>query len=175
MAKKLLKRWMPDPEKVRSHEGLKFIAHELHQPYLWHLTRHSASRAFLIGMFWAFVPMPFQMVPAALFALWFHANLPLSIGLVWLTNPITMVPIWYVSYKLGMLLIGGDPLPDDFQFTVENLTASFTHIWKQLYVGSIAIGTGLGLFCYFGLDYFWRWHSMRRWQLRSQRRTRPQS
>lgn len=166
MARKLIKRWMPDPDKVRAHEGLKFMEHLLHQPYLWHLTRHSACKAFLIGMFWAFVPMPFQMVPAALCALWFHANLPLSIGLVWLTNPLTMVPIWYASYKLGFALLGGEPLPESFAFTVENLTASFGMIWKPLVLGSITIGSALAIVSYLGLDYFWRWHSMRRWRQR---------
>lgn len=166
---------MPDPEKVREHKGLAFMDHLLHQPYLWHLTRHSACRAFLIGMFWAFVPMPFQMVPATLCALWLRANLPISIGLVWLTNPLTMVPIWYASYHLGSWLLDSPPLPTDFEFTVENLTNSIGLIWQQLYLGSLVIGVVLALASYFGLDFFWRWHSARRWRQRKHRKPSTQS
>ncbi|MFC6755273.1 DUF2062 domain-containing protein, partial [Halorubrum tibetense] len=89
MAKKLLKRWMPDPAKIRNHASLQFLGNVLHDPNLFHLNRTSVSRAFFVGIFICFLPIPGQMGLAALCALWFRANLPISAALVWISNPIT--------------------------------------------------------------------------------------
>jgi uncharacterized protein (DUF2062 family) len=48
-----------------------------------------------VGLFCAFIPVPFQMLLAAPSAIIFSANLPVSIALVWITNPITMPPIFF--------------------------------------------------------------------------------
>ena len=91
---------MPDHEKIRQHPQLnKLFGTLLHDPNLLHLNRRSISGAFFIGMFWAFMPMPFQMIPAAALAIYFRTNLPISIGLVWFTNPITIPPFFYFCYK----------------------------------------------------------------------------
>lgn len=61
-----------------------------------------------IGMFWALVPMPFQMVPATLFCVLARANLPVAIACVWISNPLTYAPIFYMQYKIGLWLFGSD-------------------------------------------------------------------
>ena len=70
-------------------------------PNLWHLNRHSAAGGFGIGLFFAFWPVPFQMWLSAFAAIPLRVNLPLSVATVWLTNPITMPPIFYGAYKVG--------------------------------------------------------------------------
>jgi uncharacterized protein (DUF2062 family) len=57
------------------------------------------------GLFCAFLPMPFQIIPAALGAIYFRVNLPLCIALVWLSNPVTTIPILYVAYWLGAFVL----------------------------------------------------------------------
>ncbi|MDH5777262.1 MAG: DUF2062 domain-containing protein, partial [Gammaproteobacteria bacterium] len=82
MPKKFIQRYMPDHDKIRQHPHLnKMFGTLLHDPNLLHLNRRSVSGAFFIGLFMAFVPMPFQMVPAAALAIYFRTNLPISIGL----------------------------------------------------------------------------------------------
>lgn len=79
-------------------------------------SRDAISRGMAVGMFWGFVPMPFQMVPAAVFCLLTRANLPLALICVWISNPFTYVPIFYIEYKIGVWLFGGgiDMNWDDF-------------------------------------------------------------
>src|SRR3954469_24611570 len=101
MARKLLKRMMPSAEFVKHHPSLQRFARWLHDPNLWHLNRYSASIAVFIGLFSALIPVPSQMPIAALWAIWWRANLPISVALVWLTNPITSPPIFYATYKFG--------------------------------------------------------------------------
>lgn len=64
------------------------------------------SRGMALGMFWGFMPIPFQMLPAALFCWLARANLPVAIVCVWVSNPLTYVPIFYFEYKVGEWLFG---------------------------------------------------------------------
>lgn len=95
MPRRLFKRYMPTPDSIKGNKSLRFLGKLIHDPNLWHLNRHSVARAMAIGLFWAMIPMPMQMLAAAAVAIPLRANLPISIGLVWLTNPITMPPIFY--------------------------------------------------------------------------------
>jgi hypothetical protein len=58
-----------------------------------------------IGLFFAMMPMPFQMVPTALLAMRARANIPFSLAACWITNPITMGPVFFGQYQLGKWLI----------------------------------------------------------------------
>ncbi|WP_132491974.1 DUF2062 domain-containing protein [Pseudomonas aeruginosa] len=75
MPRRLFKRYMPDPESIRSQKSLRFLGKLTHDPNLWHLNRHSVSRAMAAGLFAAFIPMPMQMLLAAGLAVWIRSNL----------------------------------------------------------------------------------------------------
>ena len=44
---------------ARSPGIVKFFGHSLHNPNLWHLNRFSVSWAVSVGLFMAYVPVPF--------------------------------------------------------------------------------------------------------------------
>ena len=93
MPRRLFKRYMPDPDSIKTNKSLRFLGKLIHDPNLLHLNRHSVSRGMAIGLFWAMIPMPMQMLAAAAVAIPLRANLPISIGLVWLTNPLSLIHI----------------------------------------------------------------------------------
>ncbi len=173
MPKKLLQRYMPTPEFIRNHKHLQFLGKALHDPNLFHLNRRSASGAMAVGLFFAFVPMPFQMVPAAAGALLFRVNLPISIALVWLTNPLTMGPIIFACYQLGVLLLGIAP---DARLThldwgnAQHLLDNLGAVGWPLFVGSIAVGAICSLLGYTITRFLWSWSVMQ--QLRKRRAKR---
>ncbi|UTW46601.1 DUF2062 domain-containing protein [bacterium SCSIO 12696] len=185
MPRKLIRRWMPDPEKVTRQRGLRWLGPLLEDPNLFHLTRHSVSLAFMVGVFMAFIPIPFQMLVAALLALWLRCNLPIAAGLVWITNPLTMPPMFYGAYLVGCLLLNMEPT-----LTLEAIWQWFNNLdgnwlsaidweWlknegakflKPLVLGSLACATVFGFLSYWAVRLLWRWHVVHNWGKRKQRK-----
>jgi len=170
MAKKFIRRYLPDVHKIRDHRHLRFFGRLLHDPNLWHLNRHSVSDALAIGLFWAFVPMPFQMIPAAACAIFFRANLPLAVALVWITNPLTMPPVFYFCYKLGSLILGTTPQEIAFELNWAWLSTELARIWQPFLIGCAIVATSASVVGYLGIRLLWRWHVIRDWERRKKRR-----
>lgn len=183
MAKHIIKRYLPSPEKIASTPGLGFLRHRLEDPSLWHLNRRSASGAMFWGLWFAFLPIPFQMFPAAVAALLFRLNLPLCVALVWLTNPLTMLPCVYVGYSIGALLLNRplldsraihdllSQLSDLFGEKTDSITASEAlrqHI-EPFLLGMLVTGFLAGCLGYLGMNWYWRYHVRHAWQKRQQR------
>ncbi len=172
MAKEIIKRYMPDPDKVKEHKHLQFLGEQLHEPNLWHLNRHSVARAFAVGLFVAWLPIPGQMIVVALVALYFRANMAISVALVWLTNPLTWVPLFYFAYRVGLKLLNMAPLADDFEFTMDNAITNLADLWVPLLFGCLFLSTTFAVVGYFGIQYFWKWYVTKKWQHRKQTRER---
>lgn len=68
MPKKTIKKYLPSPEKIKQMRILSLFGTMLHDGNLWHLNRRSARGAFAVGLFWSWMPLPFQMVFSALVA-----------------------------------------------------------------------------------------------------------
>lgn len=163
--KKWIRSILPNPTKVRDHPHLQFLGARIRNPNLWHVNRHSVSKAVSIGLFMAMVPMPFQMVPAALLAFWFRANMLISVVLVWITNPITMPPIFYFSYKVGALILNMPLKKIHFEISWHWLWHNFSGIALPLYVGSILLGLIMAIMGNLIVRLVWRlaiYRSMKR-------------
>jgi len=62
-----------------------------------------------IGMFVAWTPtIGAQMLIAVSLAAFLGANKAVTLPVVWITNPVTVVPIYWFNYRLGYFLITGD-------------------------------------------------------------------
>ena len=108
MPRKFFRKYLPSHESVRQNRYIRFFGTALHHPNLWHLNRKSVAGGTAIGLFCGLVPGPLQMLSAALFAILFRVNLPVAVILTWYTNPFTIVPLYYLAYKLGMFVTGGN-------------------------------------------------------------------
>lgn len=166
MPKKFAQRWMPNHNKIRNHKALRCFGRLLHDPCLWHLNRHSLAKACFVGLFCAFLPIPFQMVVAAAGAIWLHANLSVSVALVWLTNPLTMPPIFYLAYKVGGWIL---LLPEKefyFEPSLEWVLHSMSLIWQPFLLGCLLLGLLSGVLGYIAIQWLWRVRVMNRWEKR---------
>lgn len=156
MSKKFLERYIPSPGKIREIKSLEFLGDKLHRPNLWHLNRRSVSLAFACGL-WAMYtpPAPLQMVIAAILAIYFNANLPIAVSLVWITNPLTWAPLYYLAYKVGALTLGqGSPSFGEFSelFSIDKALQLGAPLLLGCFI-LMNVGAVLG---YFGVQLFWR-------------------
>jgi len=166
MLKKFISRFLPDHQKVKDNKSLKIFGDMLHDPNLWLLNRRSAKGAFGIGLFFAFWPVPFQMFLAAAAAIPLRVNLPLSIATVWITNPITMPPIFYLAYLVGSTVLGTSMTAFEFELSWAWLMQSLTTIGPAFLLGCAICSVVAGLVGYFSLDLVWRWSVIRAWEER---------
>ncbi|MEE9451542.1 MAG: DUF2062 domain-containing protein [Gammaproteobacteria bacterium] len=135
MTKGFFKRFIPDRHKIRSYKHLQIFGNMHLDPSLWRWQCNSVAMAFSIGLFTAFMPIPFQMIMAATLAIIFRANLPVAVALVWITNPVTLPPIVYFAYKAGTHLITTAPVQLASESSWWMLGIRFGHYWKPLLVG----------------------------------------
>jgi uncharacterized protein (DUF2062 family) len=154
--KKLIKRYLPDHQTLRTHRHLQVFGARLHDPNLWHLNRRSASGAFAVGLFVVFVPIPLQMLLAAALAIVTRVNLPVSVALVWITNPITTPPIIYFCYRVGAWILNEPGPAPGFEFSVAWLQSELASIWQPILLGSVLTGIASALLGYCTVRGLWR-------------------
>ncbi len=170
MPKKTLKQILPHPTRIREIRSLHILGDWIYATNLWHINRYSASMAFFVGLFVAFMPIPGQMVLAALLAVLLGCNLPLSVVLVWITNPVTMPAIFFLAYKIGALLIDVPLKEVHFELSFHWLGHSLAKIWKPFLLGCLICGLFFGSLGYFTISMLWRWRVSQRWRHRKRQR-----
>lgn len=170
MPKKILKRVFPSPDVVKSNPSLRFLSPLFSKTNLWHLNRRSVSRAFFIGLLVAFLPLPFQMFIVAFVAFYVNANVPISVGLVWISNPVTAPPLFYATYVLGTWILDSPPHEFSIELSIDWFMSELAAIWKPLWVGSLLTGFVLGVSGYIGSVIAWRLYVLRLWEIRRLKR-----
>ncbi len=156
---------MPHPSDLKKSKFLNIFGSWLGEPRLWHFNRSSVATAVSIGLFVAYIPCVGHMMIAGLLAIWFRANLPLSVTLVWLVNPLTMIPLLGFGYFIGAKLLCLSVCHLDFHsFGV------LRDIWQPLLLGCTICGTLLAILGNLSVRMCWRMHIGKKWKLRRSRR-----
>ncbi|SDT99915.1 DUF2062 domain-containing protein [Halopseudomonas salegens] len=172
MPRNLIKRYLPKPEKITGHKSLRFLGSMLHDPNLWHLNRHSVARGMALGLFNGMLPIPLQMLLSAILAVPLRANLPISVALVWVSNPVTMPALFFFQYKLGAWLLGTEEHSIPMRLSLSWIMAEIQHFWQPLLAGALIMGIGLAIIGYAGTMLYWRFWVSRSWHQRKLRRSR---
>jgi len=175
MPRKLFKKITPSVETIEKQKCLGFLGKHLHSPMLWHLNRRSVSVAFAIGLFMMWVPFPSQMVYAAILAILVRANLPISVVLVWITNPVTIPPMFYFAYLFGTKILGTIPFNIEFELTWSWLTTNLSHSWQPFLLGCLLLAIISALIGYVTVQLLSRMHIIRRLRERKLKRQKKLS
>lgn len=163
MPRKLLKRFMPDHKTMQEHPHLQKFGQRLIEPKLWHLNRKSVAGGAALGLFIGFMPIFGQMFLAAALAIFFRVNLPFSVTAVWVSNPLTVAPIFFFSYKLGAWVLQMPVGQHSFSPTWEWLTTDFLTIWQPLILGSVICGIIAAIIGVLAVRLMWRLIVIRNW------------
>jgi uncharacterized protein (DUF2062 family) len=118
------------------------------------INRRSVTRGVGIGLFWGFIPMPMQMAAVLATTPFIRFNVPIAISMVWLSNPITMPPMYYMEYLTGNFLLGREGL-ENVELTLEWFQNHIGDIFVPLYVGTAFYSIVVSGLIYLGLNWLW--------------------
>lgn len=156
MLRPLLRRWLPDPDKLRAHRGLRWMGPLLDRTFLWQANRHGIATGLAAGLFLGLLVPVGQVVFACVAALVLRANLPAAVFATFVSNPLTTPAILLAGYHLGLLVLGA-PLPHaDGVLTDLPLIERLTAMGEPLLVGLSIMATSGAVLCYVAVVSVWR-------------------
>jgi uncharacterized protein (DUF2062 family) len=182
MPRKYFRKYLPSHATVSENRYIARFGVWLKHHNLWHLHRRSVAGGIAAGMFAGLIPgsNPVQFAAAALLAAAFRVNLPVAMIVTLYSNPFTVVPLYYVAFKLGQLALlesNGELPPVAFSLEgkgfSEWLPAALdwlTSIGKPLLVGLPLLALLLSAISYVMVRWAWRWYAVRKWRARQRRR-----
>ncbi len=153
---------LPDAQSLQQQAWLQKFGPGLHAAALWRLRRRSLQRACMIGLFCAWLPLPIQMLLAGALAVRFQAHLPLTLGLVWLNNPLTLPLLVVAGYQAGVLLLQQSAQPFVFEASWQWFASSLQQVGLPLLLGSVVLGIVSALLSWPLSAWIWRYRLKRR-------------
>ena len=99
--------------------------------------------------------MPMEMLVAAALSIILKVNLPISVSLVWISNPVTWVPMYGAGYLLGAKILGMEAVKFD-DMTMTWLMSQVVPLW----LGSLILGSLLALAGYLITRGLWRLYTI---------------
>lgn len=142
-------------KKISKSEKLKeFIKKYKVPPEYLSTNRRMVSKAVLIGLFIAFIPMPMQMLLVLAMMPFFKFNVPIGLAMCWLSNPFTMPPMYYMEYMTGAYFLGSEPL--NVEMTLDWFSKNIDNIFIDLYTGTLFYSVVGSLSGYWLVNHFWR-------------------
>ena len=126
-------------------------------------TPHAKALGMAIGVFVAMTPtVGLQIVIVLTLALLtqrlFYFNKPAALLMVYVSNPLTILPIYWADYKIGTLFYEGDLTRDtladvlkyeSFSQWWDALVTLFVEIGRPMLMGSLMLGSLCGVATYF--------------------------
>ena len=127
---------------------------------------HRIALGLALGIFIGILPiMGIQMAVVTLFAIPLRGNLKAALAGVWISNPVTFLPIYWANYLFGTLFfsdktvswerfVGEMARAAEWDWTalkasLTNLVHLGAEILVPLWVGSVILATVLGIVTYF--------------------------
>lgn len=184
MPRKFFRKWLPSHDSIRGNRHIARLGPWLQHHNLWHLHRRSVAGGIAVGLFAGLIPgsNPVQFTAGALLAIAFRVNLPIAALVTLYSNPFTIVPLYFIAFRLGQLALletetGVPPFPSGLQgkdFT-DWLPAALhwlTSVGKPLLIGLPLLAVLLAVIGYFATDWAWRLYVRCAWQRRRRQRAR---
>ncbi len=150
-------RPLPRRSNIHKYPVLKWFAETAYKrSYLWSFRGAEISSALFWGIWISMLPIVgIQMLVVFFISLLVRANLPLIVALQWISNPLTMGPIYFADYKIGLSVL--NLLGVDYQ---RNKLLSAEYNWSEftfsdllrlidtfppMLVGGSVLGISMGL------------------------------
>ena len=151
MNRQFLRRNLPSEKKINEHWAIQRLGLKLNFPGIFVLSKRTVPPAAAAGIFIAFMPIPFQFILVTIVTLLFRINLPLGIAMIFVTNPLTMGPLYYLCYQLGLWITQPALIADS-----GNALNQLTIVTYPLWIGCLTTGAILATIAYLASQLMWR-------------------
>jgi uncharacterized protein (DUF2062 family) len=152
---------------VRSHWALKPFSRFFVDPRLWSLQRRTVAPAFGAGLAICFVPLPIHVPLATITAIFCRIHIPTVLLTSLFVNPLTVGPLYYLAYKVGVWVTGAPAMEMQFQLSWEWVQNGLGPMWKPFLVGCGLTGAVFGLTGYALLNFLWHYTVRKRYRERA--------
>ncbi len=154
-------RPLPRRSNVHRYPVLKWFADTAYKKsFLWSFKGTAIQSALFWGVWISMLPIVgVQMIVVFFVSLIVRANLPLIVALQWISNPLTMGPIYFADYKIGMTLLKlvGIDYPENRLLSPQYDWAEFSYkellrlldTFPPMLLGGSVIGVFLGVLSVF--------------------------
>jgi hypothetical protein len=157
---------------MQEHPHLQKFGERLTEPKLWHLNRKSVAGGLALGLFIGFMPVVGQMFISAALAILFRVNLPIAFMAVWISNPLTIAPIFFFAYKLGAWILQVPVSEFEFAISWQWFCNEFVMIWQPFLLGCLVCGVVAALLGSLFVRIGWRLVVVRSWLQRRKNKQR---
>jgi len=142
-----------------------FLSH----PVYFSASRRAVGGGIWLGLFIGLLPIPGQTILAVLGALLLRVNLPVAAIAIWVSNPVTFVPIFYLAYKIGATMMGipieAVPAEPSWDWLGDEIALR----WKPLMYGSLVMAVSVASTVYLLFSVVWHIATVSRYRRRHQR------
>jgi uncharacterized protein (DUF2062 family) len=166
MPKKFLRRVLPNQDSIRKFTVSRRFAGRLDIPELWQVQRDKIALGLAIGVFCGMIPGPLQMISAIALTLLWRVNLPMALIGTFLTNPLTIVPIYMLAYAIGQSILGSTdwrqlPALPTADWTapaqaVQNWIGWVSDLGAPWLIGMVVLASALAALSYCLVQLIWR-------------------
>lgn len=182
MPRKFFRKYLPSHATISENRHIARFGDLLSHHNLWHLHRRSVAGGVAVGMFAGLIPgsNPVQFAAAALLAIGFRVNLPIAVAVTLYSNPFTVVPLYYLAFKLGQLVLldTGSTMPElafdlegkGFREWIPAALEWLGSIGKPLLVGIPLLALLFAALSYPLVRVSWRCYVVRAWRRRKEQR-----
>jgi hypothetical protein len=157
---------------MQEHPHLQKFGERLTEPKLWHLNRKSVAGGLALGLFIGFMPVVGQMFISAALAILFRVNLPIAFMAVWISNPLTIAPIFFFAYKVGAWILQVPVSEFEFAISWQWFCHEFVMIWQPFLLGCLVCGFVAALLGSLFVRIGWRLVVIRSWLQRRKNKQR---
>ena len=142
--KKIYNKYAPKEHHLKDTILHKVLGERIFEPALWKPTKNGIMWAFAVGTFVAFMPLwGGQMIIVGLLAVLFRFNIPVSLLMVWITNPFTAFFIFSLEIRLGLAILG----KNDGFYKVSTIQELLSYIYP-LVIGGIITSIAMGILAF---------------------------
>lgn len=99
------RRWMPEKDQILAYRWLSPVRPYLGDDSLWDLNRSSVSRGVAVGLFIGLLLPVAQFLFAIAAAVLLRGHVPVSAACTFVTNPLTVTPIYWLAFQIGGYLL----------------------------------------------------------------------